>query len=63
MCGVDIDHHQPAALGMILVVLLTMATPRSSALLNLTMSVERMTEVRGAMADTQKSFGLFFACK
>jgi hypothetical protein len=40
-----------------------MATPRSLALLNLTMSVDRMTEVRGAMADTQKSFRHFFACK
>ena len=40
-----------------------MATPRSSTLLNLTMRVEMMTEVRGAMADIQKSFGFFFACK
>jgi hypothetical protein len=39
-----------------------MATPASSALLNLTMRVERMTDVRGAMADTQKSFGFFLAC-
>ena len=39
-----------------------MATPLSSTLLNLTMRMEMMTEVRGAMAETQKSFGFFLAC-
>ena len=43
--------------------ILTMATLDSSALVNLTNRVERMTEVRGAMADTQKNLGLFFACR
>ena len=38
-----------------------MATPLSSTLLNLTMRMEMMTEVRGAMAETQKSFGFFLA--
>ena len=45
----------------VIYILLTMATPLSSTLLNLTMRMEMMTEVRGAMAETQKSFGFFLA--
>lgn len=62
MTTVTICHiqHQEGNILIYIIYILTIATPCLSARIKNTKRVERITDINGAIAGTQKNFGFFF---